>query len=144
MKFVTNLISLTTLLAAVSAQRVSIGYPQDGASVKSGDSITVEVDRPNTLSGSTEVAIVIGLQSCPTIPCHSVEDGMGFILYNGGYNPQYHQNAPGFKPPHQNFTVSIPSTAQKGKAQLGVTHVSLIGAGASPFLETLNVTLNVV
>ncbi|KAF8075233.1 hypothetical protein FPV67DRAFT_1446175 [Lyophyllum atratum] len=144
MKFFTTLAALSTFLAAASAQSIAIGFPADGVSVQAGSKVVVEIDRPNSLSGSTEVAIVIGLQSCATSPCRPVTDGMGTVLYNGGYKPQYQQNAPGHKPPHQNFTVLIPSNTAKGKAQLGVTHVSLIGAGLAPFLETRNITLNVV
>ena len=63
------------------------------------------------------------------------------------------------KPPHQNFTVLVPSSIEKGPAQLGVFHVSLVGvsflfwgaffkcnqlyrqAGPEPFSEVLNITL---
>ncbi|GLB41551.1 hypothetical protein LshimejAT787_1001510 [Lyophyllum shimeji] len=143
MKFFPAVAALSAFLAGVSAQSINIGYPQDGATVQAGSNLTVEIDRPNTLSGSTEIAVVIGVQSCASSPCHSPADGLGNILYNGGYKPQYNQ-PPDSKPPHQNFTVTIPSTLAKGKALLGVAHMTLIGAGAAPILETRNITLNVV
>ncbi|KAG6807750.1 hypothetical protein H0H93_001128 [Arthromyces matolae] len=147
MKF--NLPLIATALAAtffstVHAQTVAIGYPADGVSVSPGSEVTVEVDRPNSLSGSTEVAVVLGFQSCAsTGGCRPVTDGVYTVLYNGGYKPEYQQNALQ-KPPHQNFTVTIPSDAQPGLAQLGLIHVTLIGAALAPFLETRNITLNVV
>lgn len=65
---------------------------------------------------------------------------MGRILYNGPFNPQYHEN---YNPPYENFTVQIPSNAASGTALLGVAHVTLVGAGYSPFLETLNRTITI-
>ncbi|KAG5637398.1 hypothetical protein H0H81_004706 [Sphagnurus paluster] len=77
---------------------------------------------------SAEVAIVIGFESCASsYPCRPAADGMGTVLYNGPYKPQYQNGAPTYKPPHQNFTVVIPSTAAKGKAQLNFAHFVLIG-----------------
>ncbi|RDB18472.1 hypothetical protein Hypma_000293 [Hypsizygus marmoreus] len=141
-----SMLALATLLGVTaSAQRVAIGYPADGAHVKAGSSLTVEVDRPEFLSSAQEVAIVIGLQSCPTFQCLPPSLTMGnVLLYNGAYKPEWHSDAPPSKPPHQNFSVVIPQDTQKGKAQLGVTHVSLVGASLGPFLETLNITLTVV
>ncbi|KAG6887339.1 hypothetical protein C0995_015968 [Termitomyces sp. Mi166 len=136
--------TLGVLFSTVKAQSIVIGYPADGASVTPGSNLTVEIDRPDTLTGSTEVAVVIGVISCPTSGCRSVGDGVGTVLYNGGYDPQFHTTAPVSKPPHQNFTIAIPSTLPKGKAQLGVVHTTLIGALLFPFLETRNITLNVV
>ncbi|KAG6902359.1 hypothetical protein C0995_001156 [Termitomyces sp. Mi166 len=146
MKFKLTFIAATisVLIFAAEAQRAAIGYPPDGTSITAGSELTVEVDRGNSLSSSTEVAVVIAVLSCPTSGCLPVGDGMGTVLYNGGYDPQYHPEAPFYKPPHQNFTVTIPSTIPKGKAQLGVVHLSLIGALLAPFIETLNVTLNVI
>ncbi|KAG6887756.1 hypothetical protein C0995_013046 [Termitomyces sp. Mi166 len=117
--------TFSVLFSTVKAQSIAIVYPADGASVTPGSNLTVEIDRPDTLTGSTEVAVVIGVISCPTSGCRSVGDGVGTVLYNGGYDPQFHTTTA--KPPHQNFTVTIPSTLPKGKAQLGVVHTTLIG-----------------
>jgi hypothetical protein len=54
-------------------------------------------------------------------------DRIGTILYNGGYRPEWH-NIP-FKPPHQNFTVTIPKATLPGKAELSVIHFTLVGVG---------------
>ncbi|KAF8956514.1 hypothetical protein BDZ97DRAFT_1592478, partial [Flammula alnicola] len=124
-------------------QRIAIGYPSDGTSVAAGSNVTVEIDRPDTLSGSTEVAVVIAVNSCHNTTCIPPNDILGSILYNGPYNPQFQPSAPASKPPHQNFTVTIPPAVAKGRAQLAVFHVSLIGAGPEPFTETQNITLNI-
>ncbi|KAG5635276.1 hypothetical protein H0H81_011839 [Sphagnurus paluster] len=125
MKFLAPFAFLASL-AAVSAQSVNIASPIAGTSVRPGHSLNVEIDRPNSLEGSIEVAIVIGFESCPTYPCYPAAGGMGTVLYNGPYNPQYQASAPHL-PPHQNFTVTIPSTAAKGTAHLNVAHVALTG-----------------
>jgi hypothetical protein len=49
---------------------------------------------------------------------------MGTILYNGPFKPEYHESD---QPPYQNFSVNIPEAIGKGKAQLNVAHVSLVG-----------------
>ncbi|KAG5635275.1 hypothetical protein H0H81_011838 [Sphagnurus paluster] len=95
----------------------------------------------NSLQSSVEVAVVIGFESCPTYSCHPASDGIGTVLYNGKYNPQY--RTPGL-PPYQNFSVLIPFTAPQGPAQLNLAHFALTGAGLAPFLETSNVTVFVL
>ncbi|KAF8157503.1 hypothetical protein BJ912DRAFT_866971, partial [Pholiota molesta] len=94
----------------------------------------------DTLSGSTEVAVVLAIVSCHNTTCLPPDDILGSILYNGPYNPQFSSTAHS-KPPHQNFTVTIPASIGKGRAQLAAFHVSLIGAGPEPFSETKNITL---
>ncbi|KAF9072346.1 hypothetical protein BDP27DRAFT_1382179 [Rhodocollybia butyracea] len=133
----------TTVLALTSAsvaQNVAVGSPADGTSVPAGSNMTVRIDRPDSLSASEEVAVVMGLWSCGANPCPGPANVMGTILYNGPFNPQFStpQNA---LPPHQNFTVAIPASFPKGPAQLGVAHVALIGAGLAPFMQTLNQTI---
>ncbi|KAJ6555134.1 hypothetical protein DFH09DRAFT_987594 [Mycena vulgaris] len=143
MRLFRSLIICSILTSAALAQSIEIGAPLPGMTVKAGSKITVEVDRPLTLTGSTEVAIVIGFLNCfSPAPCPSPMDRIGSILYKGRYNPQFH-NVTGHKPPHQNFTVTIPRSASAGKAQLSVIHLNLIGAGPFPFLESRNLTLMV-
>ncbi|KAG6329264.1 hypothetical protein ID866_9824 [Astraeus odoratus] len=129
------------LFAAVAfAQSADIGYPPSGYTVSPGANLTVQVQRPNSLTGSEEVAVVIGFQSCGTSACISPADYMGVILYNGPFNPQYHETT---LPPYENFTVQIPTSASTGTGLVGVAHVTLIGAGYYPYLEVLNTTVNV-
>ncbi|KAJ7434540.1 hypothetical protein B0H11DRAFT_2118394 [Mycena galericulata] len=102
----------------------------------------------DTLTGSTELALVIGFLSCPgpessgsSSNCPSPLDEIGTILYNGSYDPDFHNGGEGLKPPYQNFSVVIPRDAESGVAQLSATHFSLVGAGPFPFLQSRNVTL---
>lgn len=135
-----SVLSLALLAASALAQGAAIGYPPQGLSVSPGSSLAVQVERPNSLTGSEEVAVVIGIQSCPGTPCISPAGYMGQILYNGPFNPQYHET---YNPPYENFTVQIPSSIASGTALLGVVHVTLVGAGLYPLLETLNRTITI-
>jgi len=137
-------IACATLFAAVAlAQNAAITYPTNDITVSPGQNITVQVTRANSLTGSEEVAVVIGFQSCPDYACASPADIMGLILYNGGFDPEYRQPTSPQVQPYQNFTVQIPTSARSGAAQIGVTHVSLVGAGPFPFMETMNQTITV-
>ncbi|KAF5354875.1 hypothetical protein D9756_005305 [Leucocoprinus leucothites] len=137
MKFIPTLLAC---FAVAHAQRVAIGSPPDQAMVSAGQQMVVEVDRPNFLSSAQEVSVVIGIQSCAATPCAAPNRMMGQILYSGGFDPQPDAKNTS-KPPHQNFTVTLPSNLQKGSAQIGVAHFSLIGAGLEPFMETKNVSV---
>ncbi|KAJ7790372.1 hypothetical protein B0H13DRAFT_1615683 [Mycena leptocephala] len=142
MKLINYLILGGFLVVYAFAQGIRIGAPANGTTVRAGSKIIIEVDRPDTLTPSIEIAIVIGFLSCGAYPCPSPLDRIGTILYNGGYRPEWH-NIP-FKPPHQNFTVTIPKATLPGKAELSVIHFTLVGAGPWPLLESRNVTLVVV
>ncbi|KAG2135182.1 uncharacterized protein EDB93DRAFT_1171184 [Suillus bovinus] len=133
-------LSLALFAVSAFAQSAAIGYPPQGLSVSPGSNMTVQVERPDSLTGSEEVAVVIGIQSCPGSPCISPADYMGQILYNGPFDPQFHET---YLPPYDNFTVQIPSSIANGTALLGVAHVTLVGAGLYPFLETLNRTITI-
>jgi hypothetical protein len=82
----------------------------------------------NSLTNSHEVAIVIGLQSCVSNLCaeYAPGDYLGSLLYSGPFNPQYAAGQAQL-PPHQNFTVTVPSYISKGAARLSVAHWSLFG-----------------
>ncbi|CDO70838.1 hypothetical protein BN946_scf184801.g31 [Trametes cinnabarina] len=138
------------LAVAALGQRIAIGAPVEWSTVQPGQNITVEVDRPMTLSSSQEVAIVIGFWSCNGHPCADMDvtEVMGQVVYSGPYNPKLQQGQEAEKPPYQNFTVTVPIQLPDGEASLNVAHFSLIGfqctkAGLEPFLEVANITLNV-
>lgn len=139
-------ITLAALAASAFAQRIQIGAPKNFAEVKAGSNITVEVDRPNSLTGSTEVGIAIGLWPCGgpkgTSKCAStdVSQVLGSVVYTGSFKPEYDSTDP-TKPPHQNFEVTVPSSFSPGQVSLGVAHLSLVGAGSEPFYEFTNITL---
>lgn len=90
----------------------------------------------NTLTGSQEVAIVIGLLSCASrgsCDTFDVSEVIGSVLYVGPYAPAYQPATPGigWKPPYQNFTVHVPPAIPKGPASLTVSHFSLVGVSFS-------------
>jgi len=135
-----SIFSLVLFAAAALAQNAVIGLPTQGQSVTPGTNLTVQVQRPNSLTGSEEVAVVIGFQSCPSGPCISAASYMGQILYNGPFDPVYHEV---YNPPYQNFSVQVPANAPAGTALIGVAHVTLVGAGLYPYMEVLNQTVSV-
>ncbi|PLB50737.1 hypothetical protein P170DRAFT_435919 [Aspergillus steynii IBT 23096] len=135
-----TLLFLTSLAGAALAQNARIGLPEAGHSLKAGEELIVQVQRPNSLTGSQEVGVAIGIQSCANGPCHPPKDAMGQILYNGPFKPVYHEHS---LPPYENFTVTVPDSVASGEAVIGVAHVSLVGAGPFPFLEVLDQNVKV-
>lgn len=143
---------LGSLAAACYAQNVAIGSPLGNSTVYPGQYINVEVLKPvsrhmldclfvlsrfvrpqNSLSSSTEVAVVVSMAPCPSDGCTSTSynpaNFLGQILYNGPYNPQPHpEDQPFYRPPYQNFTLPVPTSFTPGeKVAVIVTHFSLIG-----------------
>ncbi|EGN95754.1 hypothetical protein SERLA73DRAFT_186960 [Serpula lacrymans var. lacrymans S7.3] len=135
-----SIISLALFAGAALAQNIAIAQPPQGASVAPGSNMTVQLNKPNSLSSSEEVAVVIGIQSCSKSACSAPADILGEILYNGAYNPVYHEPQ---LPPYQNISVTIPASFPNGTAQIGIVHVNLIGAGPMPNLQTLNQTITI-
>jgi len=126
-----------------NAQASFIRIPSAGAVITAGQNITVQIVRPNSIEGSQEVGLAIGLVNCPTSPCPTPAEEMGRVLYAGSFNPQLHE-IPG--EPYQNFSVYIPTVAEgdsTGTAQIQVARLHLIGAGPSPILELNNVTVSI-
>ncbi|KIJ65680.1 hypothetical protein HYDPIDRAFT_27672 [Hydnomerulius pinastri MD-312] len=149
MKFLTLPTALLASCVTLAAsQSIQIGAPADGSTAAQGSTITVQVDRPNFNSQSTEVAVVIGFYPCfdtEPLSCPSVaRNGIGAVLYNGPFNPQYPNPNPDDLPPLQSFNVTIP-TWQTGPAVLSVTHFAFLGAlNGGPLVETKNITIEVV
>ncbi|KAF8810214.1 hypothetical protein BYT27DRAFT_7135037 [Phlegmacium glaucopus] len=135
---------LAALITTCYAQAIDIGSPANGTSVTPGSSLVVEVDRPDSLTGSTEVVLLIAIESCGSEPCPAPGSVLGSILYNGPYDPQFQNSGPPNKPPYQNFTVTIPPALALAPAQLSVFHVALVGLGLEPLVETQAIVLNVV
>ncbi|KAF9065038.1 hypothetical protein BDP27DRAFT_1425213 [Rhodocollybia butyracea] len=141
MQFFTSLISLLAVATtSVLAQSAKTGAPPNATEVAAGSNFTMMVERPDTSIGSREISLVIGLASCANCPGPSKE--LGTTLYNGGFDPKF-TSKPGTTtlPPHQNFTLTVPSTFPQGPAQLGVAHFALVGASTQPFFETFSTTL---
>ncbi|KAI0712630.1 hypothetical protein C8Q76DRAFT_797464 [Earliella scabrosa] len=134
--------ALCALVASTFAQNVAIGAPADMTTITPGSDLTVRVDRPNSLTGSEEVVVVIGLWPCQgSCADQNVTEILGNVVYKGAFDPQYDTNEPAGVPPHQNFTVTVPESFTSGQVSLGVVHVALVGASMSPLYEFKNVTL---
>lgn len=138
-------LTLLAVAAAALAQSITLTQPADLTTVSPGDNLTVQVTRFDTLTGSTEVALAIGLASCAgyTDGCASfdVTERLGTILYAGPYAPQYEPTGAYQDQEYQNFTVTVPTGFAAGEASLTVSHFSLVGAGPYPSLEVKNMTL---
>ncbi|KAF8336753.1 hypothetical protein F5887DRAFT_565811 [Amanita rubescens] len=133
-----NVILFFILPIVSLAQNVVISYPPPGQSIVPGENFTVQIARPITLTGSTEVSVVIAVASCAQTPCRTPDQVLGQVLYDGPYTPQLESNT---QPPYQNFSVSLQTGFSQGAAQLNVAHFSLVGAGPFPSLQVLNSTL---
>ncbi|KAJ5543736.1 hypothetical protein N7513_007244 [Penicillium frequentans] len=124
--------SLAAFAGLALAQNAVIGLPTPNQTVAPGSNII------NSLSGSTEMAVAIGLVSCLHRVCQPASNIMGSIVYNGLFDPTYHET---YLPPYQNFTVTVPFAFAAGQAQINVAHATLLGAGPYPDLESLNQTI---
>ncbi|VDB91969.1 unnamed protein product [Peniophora sp. CBMAI 1063] len=135
---------LAALCAGAYAQSINIGAPASGTTIATGD-VVVQVNRPDSLTGSEEVAIVISIAPCNAYgTCFDPADRLGTTLYKGPYNPQFPPHNTPQDEPQQKFTVSIPDSFAGEKALLSVVHLSLVGAGPVPLFEIVNATVNVV
>ncbi|KAK9234765.1 hypothetical protein V1525DRAFT_459132 [Lipomyces kononenkoae] len=134
-----SLFTLGLFATAVHSQTVEIGLPNKGDQLAAGSDQIVQIQRPDSLTGSDEIAVVIGIQQCPNGECTSPDASLGTVLYQGGFDPQFH----GPQPPYQNFTVQIPEYSC-GPAIIGVAHMSLVGASTYPLIEFLNQTVTIV
>ena len=82
----------------------------------------------NSQTPSTDVAVLIGLRSCPNNDCDSIADSsaLGTILYGGTYSPISRTGGGAL---YANYTVSIPDTVGTGNALLSVAHFYAGGVG---------------
>ncbi|KAJ6585290.1 hypothetical protein B0H19DRAFT_1109095 [Mycena capillaripes] len=144
MKFVLNILTISCFyIAIVWAQASHIGFPLAGDTLHFNTDFTVQVVRPNSIQGSTEVGIAIALLSCPTSQeavCPSPAGQLGQVLFTGQFAPTIHPMAMIY----ENFTLTVPSPdfLSTGRAQLAVVRLHLIGAGPAPILEINNITVN--
>ncbi|KAI0362389.1 hypothetical protein OH77DRAFT_1416647 [Trametes cingulata] len=133
-------ITALSFAAAAFAQSVTILSPAPGTILSPGSTFVVDVDKPDTLSPSYDVSVAIGLESCGETPCSQLASAgiLGTVIHAGDYTPQLRPNSSHL---FQNFTVQVPSAMQTGPAVLTVGHFYLLGAGASPAVETINTTV---
>ncbi|PIL22940.1 hypothetical protein GSI_15636 [Ganoderma sinense ZZ0214-1] len=138
------LLTFLLLSALSTAQNVFIYAPPPQSTFAPGESFVVDIDRPDTLTGSRDVSVAIGLLSCasrgaPAGTCDGIDSAwmMGDILYAGPYAPV----APTGGNANQNFTVTVPADFELGPAVLAVAHFTLVGELFWPSLEVLNETV---
>lgn len=70
------------------------------------------------------MGVAIGISSCVDNGCRPASDVLGTVLYNGAFNPVYHEH---YLPPYQNYTVKVPSDLKSGEAQINIAHAALVG-----------------
>ncbi|KAJ5485294.1 hypothetical protein N7539_005282 [Penicillium diatomitis] len=133
-----TIFTVMILVGIARAQNAEIGLPTVDQQLSKGTDVIVQIQRPNTLTGSTEMALAIGISSCSAQECLSPVESMGEILYLGSFDPEYHEDS---LPPYQNFTVTVPSDFAVGDAHINVAHATLVGASEAPLLQTLNRTV---
>nr|GAT49293.1 predicted protein [Mycena chlorophos] len=144
MKFISTLIALSALIVvSVRGQATSVGAPAAGTNIRLGKKFTVQIDRPNSIEGGTEVGLAIALAACPGGTCPDPSGQLGYVLYAGQFSPTTHPMAQIY----ENFSVTAPSAdagLTTGPAQLAVVRLWLAGAGPAPDVETHTVALNMV
>ncbi|KAH9930471.1 uncharacterized protein BXZ73DRAFT_101844 [Epithele typhae] len=140
-----TLFVLASLALSALAQSATIISPADGSTVTSGETIVVDVQQENSSSDLVEVAVVLGLQFCPSNDCAAVtpgQPGVGTVLFSGPFAP-VHDPAPPFSF-HQNFTVEMPEFLTPGSQMiLTLTHLQLVGAVKVAVLEQSGIVLNI-
>ncbi|KAI0786563.1 hypothetical protein C8Q75DRAFT_257521 [Abortiporus biennis] len=126
------------LVATSLAQQVQISFPTNGARISAGQTLLVQLDKPRTLGGSQDIAVVIGLRPCSGNACTAVS-GIGSPIVSGPFNPDNTAS-----PPFQRFFIPIPQNLQSGQQVLiSAAHFFLSGAGGNPGSEVANVTVTV-
>ncbi|OQE09338.1 hypothetical protein PENFLA_c107G10169 [Penicillium flavigenum] len=86
-----SIVSQATFAGVFLAQNSIIGIPTAGQKLTKGSNVVIQLERPNSLTDSTEIAVVIGISSCASIACRPAGEVMGTILYNGDFDPQYYE-----------------------------------------------------
>ncbi|KAJ5710425.1 hypothetical protein N7488_004581 [Penicillium malachiteum] len=127
------IVALAAFAGVALAQSTNIGLPKAGTTVAAGSDLVVQIQRPDTLTGSDEIVVAIGMTSCPSETCASAGAELGTLLYHGSFDPEFHD---GSQPPYENFTITVPSTFAAGNAQVNVAHLSTYGASGETLYET--------
>ncbi|KAJ7643908.1 hypothetical protein FB45DRAFT_283515 [Roridomyces roridus] len=147
MKFISTISTLSCLYFTTAwGQATQIALPAANSNVRLGRNFVVQIVRPNSIEGSIEVGIAIGLLTCPTsqeATCPPPSAQLGNILYTGSFTPAFHEMGRFY----QNITVTAPAEEDffpVGRAQLAVARLHLLGAGPSPILELNSVLVNMV
>ncbi|KAK9365106.1 hypothetical protein V1509DRAFT_634204 [Lipomyces kononenkoae] len=138
-----SLFALGFIAGTALAQSAFIGIPVAGATLTSGANYTFQIQCPDSLTSSEQIAIVIGIQQCVGGQCASPDETMGAVLYNGLFDPQFHEAG---LPPYQNFTVQMPDTVSTSteSALVGLAHFALVGDSNIPLIDFQNQSVTLI
>lgn len=79
----------------------------------------------NSLTGSQDVSVAIGLQTCGGASCDSLpSETMGTPIFKGDYAPALDA---GNDAVSQSFDVQVPASLAPGAARLSVAHFYILG-----------------
>ncbi|KAJ7576741.1 hypothetical protein C8J56DRAFT_398778 [Mycena floridula] len=135
----------SVLISSTAAQSFSIGAPKAGSTVHPGQSVTVQIQVPISTSagaGETNLALAIGLLSCPTSTCAAPSADLGEPLFTGVYTGQ--GALPGTLISFQNFTLKVPSDIPVGQASFQALRTFLSTPPGHSFPESEFASLSVV
>ncbi|KAF9069440.1 hypothetical protein BDP27DRAFT_1363285 [Rhodocollybia butyracea] len=135
-----GLASLVT--TSVLAQAPFFGAPQSLAQVTVGEDVLVSVFQGASNSQFEDVAIALGISQCFTgaDSCSGPGGGLVDVFYAGPFNATFVGTNR-----FQNFTVTIPSFYEPGQfAQVTAALFTLVGAEATPNLDTIAIVLQVI
>ncbi|THU90307.1 hypothetical protein K435DRAFT_676271, partial [Dendrothele bispora CBS 962.96] len=92
---------VATCSLGVVGQPAFIESPTAGSTLQAGSNVIIRVEQPNSITRRVQVAIVLRFVSCPDNPqsCLPPDAGMGTVLYDGPFNPQFGIPFDGL-PPH--------------------------------------------
>ncbi|KAI0663617.1 hypothetical protein C8Q70DRAFT_370092 [Cubamyces menziesii] len=126
--------------ASALAQAVTIPLPPPGSIQMAGETIPVVVQKIASLTGSTDISVAIGIQTCPTGDCDDIpKSNIGTILFTGAYAPQL--NAEGNDV--ETYLLGIPSDLPNGLALLSAAHFYILGASNMAELDIAHTTINI-
>ncbi|OCH94587.1 hypothetical protein OBBRIDRAFT_722450 [Obba rivulosa] len=118
-----SILALASLIGYALAQQAIFLLPEPGTSIAPGATVEVELHQADTTSSLAELGIAIGLMVCPSDGCaywDPANDGIGQILYNGPFNPQW--NPDGYT---QSFNLTFPNVT--GPSILSLTQMQGLG-----------------
>ncbi|KAJ6450592.1 hypothetical protein C8R47DRAFT_1170966 [Mycena vitilis] len=146
MKLILNILTIFCLyITSALGQAAHIGFPLPGDTLHFDKNFTLQLVRPNSIMGSIEVGIAVGLLPCPLSQepvCPPPTSQLGYVLYTGPFSPTIN---PIDHKVYENFTLTVPEEFfyGPGRAQLAVVRFHLIGGGPVSVLEVNKMTLNV-
>ncbi|KAJ7587544.1 hypothetical protein C8J56DRAFT_1081841 [Mycena floridula] len=115
------------LISSTAAQTFAIGAPAAGSTVHRGQSVTVRIQVPIDTSpeaGELDLALAIGLLSCPTTTCAAPSADLGETLFTGVYQGQ--GALPNTLISFENFTLTVPSDFPVGNASFHALRTFLL------------------